>query len=112
MAGRGRWRPKREASTDGSTDDPPRRDVADYREPPQRTGRQQRELGSWARDVADSLKEPTPAERRAEQQRAAARARELDEDYRERAAIFEYLCGFPRDRAEQMARDLVYQGAR
>ena len=96
---RRKWNPPRDPSSDSA--DVPRRDVGDYRAPAARTGRQQRELGSWAKGVSDSLTEPTPAQK-------AARERELRELYTERAAIFEYLGGYPRAHAEQLARELVY----
>lgn len=80
-----------------------RDDVADFGQPS--TVRQQTRLSEWARETVQQLgaDEVTPRERR-------RREHELGEDFRERAAIIEYLANLSRADAERAARAIVYGG--
>lgn len=94
-------RSRRDSSGD-SADGDARRDLGYAK--PGTTAHRPSELGQWAKSIHKELEETARPPTKAE---LAERRLMRREDMIERAAIFEFLGGYPRKQAEAMAKEIV-----
>ena len=93
-------RRSRSDTSGDSADGDPRRELGYAK--PGTTARRPNEIGRWAKQTAANLEPRPPTRADLAEQRVMWR-----EDLIERAAIFEFLGGYPRKDAERMAKELV-----